>query len=82
MEKTISISLGLQETFINDLVASGRYQNACEAILAGLTLLRKKESCFTLLRHAIQKGVDSGFVVNFDPQKHLDKLKRTRTTNF
>jgi antitoxin ParD1/3/4 len=33
------------------------------------------------LRKAIQEGMDSEIAHNFDPEKHLQKLKAKRKTN-
>ncbi|HRB70907.1 MAG TPA: hypothetical protein PK776_03575 [Flavobacterium sp.] len=35
----------------------------------------KEENRITVLRNAIQKGIDSGRVENFDPKKQLEAFK-------
>jgi antitoxin ParD1/3/4 len=79
MRRKISISLGEHfETFIDNVVSTGRYKNASEAIEAGLRLLEREERNTTALQLAITEGLDSGMVKNFDPREHLSKLKALR----
>jgi len=52
------------EEFINDQVASGRFNNASEVVRAGLRLLEDKEKPTALslddLRRLISEGISSG----------------------
>jgi len=76
MGKKISVSLGLHfDTFVNQLVADGRFQNAGEVIRAGLRLLEQKEARINILRTAINEGFHSGFVENYKADKHLESIK-------
>ncbi|WP_108862330.1 type II toxin-antitoxin system ParD family antitoxin [Ruegeria sp. Alg231-54] len=46
-----------QDQLVQDLVASGRYQNASEALRAGLRLLEREEAGLVSLRQGLQEGV-------------------------
>ena len=82
MGKNTSIALGEHfEEFINFGVRQGRYKNASEVIRAGLRLLEEEEQRFYALKSAIQEGIDSGVVENFDPKEHLKTMKLSRPKN-
>lgn len=82
MGKNTSVSLGPHyETFIEDSITKGRYQNASEVIRAGLRLLEDEENRFIMLRNAIDEGIHSGIAKDFDPKKHLADLKTRKRTN-
>ena len=82
MGKNTSISLGNHfEEFVQARIGEGRYTNASEVIRAGLRLLEEEEQKFYALRKAIQDGIDSGRVEDFDPKKHLKELKRRKKVN-
>ena len=79
MSKNTSITLGSYlDQFIQDVLKEGRYKNASEVIRAGLRLLEEEEQKLIALRHAIEEGVNSGIVEDFDPDEHLKKLKASR----
>ncbi|MDX6188402.1 type II toxin-antitoxin system ParD family antitoxin [Flavobacterium sp. FlaQc-52] len=76
MRKNRSISLGSYfENFIEDSLSNGRFKNASEVVRAGLHLLEEEESRLSILKNAIQQGINSGRVEDFDPNEHLKILK-------
>jgi antitoxin ParD1/3/4 len=79
MGRNTSVSLGDHfESFIDKKVSSGRFQNASEVVRAGLRLLEEEEEKLYALKKAIKEGMDSGTAKNFDPKKHLAKLKAVK----
>ena len=79
MGKNTSIALGQHfEEFVKNRINEGRYKNESEVIRAGLRLLEEEEQKYYALKKAIQKGIDSGIAVDFDPKSHLAKMKRER----
>jgi antitoxin ParD1/3/4 len=79
MGRNTSISLGNHfENFIESTVSKGRFSNASEVVRAGLRLLEEEENRITILRKAIQEGIDSGRAENFNPEKHLASLKANK----
>ncbi len=80
--KNTSISLGNYfDQFITSQISVGRYKNVSEVIRAGLRLLEDEESKIITLRAAIQKGLDSPRVENFDFEVNLKKLKEEKAKN-
>lgn len=79
MSKNTSITLGdYFDQFIQSILKEGRYKNASEVVRAGLRLLEEEEKKSTLLRQAIQDGIDSGLAEDFNPEEHLKSLKAKR----
>ena len=76
MSKNTSISLGNYfDQFVNKQVSAGRYKNVSEVIRAGLRLLENEENKINALRNAIQDGLNSPRVENFDFDENLKTLK-------
>jgi antitoxin ParD1/3/4 len=82
MSRNTSISLGDHfENFVDDKVSTGRFKNASEVIRAGLRLLEEEEIKINTLKKAISEGIESGAAKNFNPKKHLEKLKAAKRKN-
>ena len=74
--KTTSVALGPHfEDFIQASILSGRYNNASEVVRSGLRLLEDQEQRMAALCSAIEEGLNSGIVEDFDPQEHLQQMK-------
>ncbi|MBO6794128.1 MAG: type II toxin-antitoxin system ParD family antitoxin [Balneolaceae bacterium] len=79
MGKNTSISLGNYfDDFVQQSVSNGRFKNASEVIRAGLRLLEEEEHKVIALKNAINAGIESGIVEDFNPTKHLEKLKTAK----
>ena len=82
MSKNTSISLGNYfDQFISSQVSVGRYKNVSEVVRAGLRLLENEESKIIALKNAIQVGINSPRVENFDFDKNLKSLKSEKRNN-
>lgn len=80
--RTTSVALGAYfESFIADVIETGRYNNASEVIRAGLRMLEENEKRLQELSAAIRDGEESGRYEDFDPEKHLNELKARRVNN-
>lgn len=66
------------ENFIKSKIAEGHYHSVSEVVCAGLRLLEEKEK-ISILKSAIDKGINSGFVSDFDSLKFLASLKAARS---
>ena len=79
MGRNTSISLGNHfEDFVDEKVSTGRFKNTSDVIRAGLRLLEEEESKILVLQKALSEGIESGVARNFDPKKHLEKLKAAK----
>lgn len=82
MGRNTSVSLGdYFEEFVENKISEGRYKNISEIIRAGLRLLEEEEDKITLLKNALQEGIDNGIAKNFNPKKHLEQLKANKREN-
>ncbi len=80
--KNTSISLGNYfDQFVSEQVSVGRYKNVSEVIRAGLRLLEDEESRAMALKSAIQKGLESPRVEDFDFDENLIRLKAEKRKN-
>ena len=78
MARNTSVSLGDHFVgFIDDRVASGRYNSASDVIRAGLRLLEEHEAGVEALREALIEGERSGAAVPFDFDAFIDRKKST-----
>ncbi|MBK9687128.1 MAG: type II toxin-antitoxin system ParD family antitoxin [Saprospiraceae bacterium] len=78
MSKNTSVTSGDHfERIIEKSIKSGRYSSASEVIREGLRLVDEREQKIKILRDAIEAGEKSGYVKNFNPVKHLEKLNRS-----
>lgn len=74
--KTTSVALGPHfEDFIQASILSGRYNNASEVVRTGLRLLEDQEQRIAALRTAIEEGLTSGCVEDFDSKAYLQEMK-------
>lgn len=79
MGRNTSVSLGdYFESFVDNSISEGRFNNTSEVIRAGLRLLEEEESKIIALKKVINEGIESGIAENFDPKKHLESLKATK----
>jgi antitoxin ParD1/3/4 len=80
--KNTSISLGdYFDQFVQTQVTAGRYKNVSEVIRAGLRLLEIEESKVIALKLAIQEGLESPLVEDFDFEENLKRLKAEKAMN-
>lgn len=74
--KTTSVALGPHfEEFIQASILTGRYNNASEVVRSALRLLEEQEQKIVVLRSAIEEGMASGFVEDFDAKAYLQEMK-------
>jgi antitoxin ParD1/3/4 len=80
--KNTSVSLGNYfDQFVSSQVSAGRYKNAGEVIRAGLRLLENEETKAIALKKAIQAGLNSPRVENFNFDENLINLKADKRKN-
>lgn len=82
MSKNTSVSLGSYfDQFVSSQVSAGRYKNVSEVVRAGLRLLENEERKAIALGNAIQEGLNSPIVEDFDFDDNLRKLKAGKNKN-
>ena len=82
MNKNTSISLGNYfDQFVQSRISECRFKNVSEVIRAGLRLLEDEESKALALKNAIQEGMNSPRVENFDFDENLKTLKAEKRKN-
>jgi antitoxin ParD1/3/4 len=69
-----------QDQLIQTLVASGRYQNASEAMRAGLRLLEKEESGLVAIRTGLLEGLQQAEVGDLAEGSGEDAVRRAFAT--
>ena len=76
MARNTSVSLGDHFVgFIDERVASGRYNSASDVIRAGLRLLEEHEARAVTLREALIEGERSGSASPFDFDAFIEHKK-------
>ncbi len=76
MAKNTSIALSDHfNDFLTRQVQAGHYGSASEVVRAGLRLLEEHEAKMERLRAEIQKGIDSGDPLPFEPEKWREEWK-------
>ena len=79
MGQNTSVYLGSYfDNFVRTNISEGRYGSVNEVVCAGLRLLEEEENKIKVLKKCLQEGIDSGFVENFNPEKHLESLKASK----
>lgn len=66
--------------FITKAVESGRYNSASDVVRAGLRMLEAEEEKLQRLRAELQKGLDSGFIEDFDFDEFLADMNAKHCT--
>lgn len=65
-----------QDALVQDLVASGRYQNASEALRAGLRLLERQEAEVMQIRQSLRDGLQQAQAGELAEGSGTDAIRR------
>ena len=75
MARNTSILLGdYFENFVNEQIASGKYNSVSEVIRAALRIFEQEENKAMMIVSELKKGERSEMIKNFDKKKHLKEL--------
>ena len=75
MSKNTSILIGDHfEKYINENVASGRFDSVSDVVNSALRLLELEDQKIKHLRQEIEIGENSEMISDFDPEEHLARL--------
>ena len=76
MARNTSILLGEYfENFINEQIATGKYNSVSEVVRTALRIFEQEEAKTKSLINELKIGEKSGKIRNFDRNKNLKKLK-------
>jgi antitoxin ParD1/3/4 len=76
MARNTSILLGEYfEKFINEQIASGKYNSVSEVVRTALRVFEQEENKTKALVNELKIGEKSGRIRNFDRTKNLEELK-------
>ena len=76
MPRNTSVSLGDRFIgFIDERIATGRYNSASDVVRAGLRLLEEHEASVEALRQALVEGERSGPAIPFDFEAFIASKK-------
>lgn len=78
MARNTSILIGdYYESFINEQIASGKYNSVSEVIRAALRYFEQEENQTKSLINELKLGEKSIKIQNFDREKNLEQLNAT-----
>lgn len=78
MARNTSILIGdYYESFINEQIASGKYNSVSEVIRAALRYFEQEENQTKSLINELKLGEKSSKIQNFDREKNLEQLNAT-----